>query len=73
MKLRDKNLITLYTALNGANLTHEEIQSLSWIAGYEPSTVNNLASAISKAVNARGINVLPQPLKRDDKPDKRIG
>ncbi len=70
MRLRDKNLITLYTALKGVTLTHEEIQSLTWLAGYEPSTINNIASAICKAVNAGGINILPFPQKPDDKPDK---
>lgn len=70
MRLRDKNLITLFTSLKGADLTIDEIKSFGWLAGYEPSTVNNIASAISKAVNARGINILPSPQKPDNKPDK---
>lgn len=53
MKLRDRNLITLFKALDGVSLTHEEIKSLEWIAGYEPSTVTNIASVITKAINTR--------------------
>lgn len=59
MTMRQKNLITLFKALECVNLTYEEIKSLEWLAGNEPKTVNNIASVINKALYARGTNILP--------------
>lgn len=48
-QLDTRNTARMERATSGLDLTGAEEQSLKWLCGWEPSTVENIASVIEKA------------------------
>lgn len=47
------NIAKLNTILENVELTAEETKSLVWLAGTEKSTINNIVSAMQKALDMK--------------------
>lgn len=47
------NIAKLNTILENVELTTEETKSLVWLAGTEKSTINNIVSAMQKALDMK--------------------
>ena len=62
-EMETRQIATLNEIFGDVELTKGEMRTLVWLAGWEESTVENVASAIRKAIAAetRRVNQPPRP------------